>query len=128
MNGKNKIEGLALTGLSAYSNTCWKGQMSCSSDFIFYTTYESRYAECRFAREVIARKKFIHPDNYKKCSIMLRGIGEFSVKCNEHFVHLMEQHALKFFNLFVYQCLLLLRDIWWYKLQSIFKCCSFFQH
>jgi hypothetical protein len=31
-------------------------------------------------------------------------------------------------KLFEYQHLLLLRDMWWSKLLSIFKCCSFFQH
>jgi hypothetical protein len=31
-------------------------------------------------------------------------------------------------QLFEYQHLLLLRDIWWSKLYSIFKCSSFFQH
>jgi hypothetical protein len=31
-------------------------------------------------------------------------------------------------QLFEYQHLLLLRDIWWSKFESIFKCCSFFQH
>ncbi len=31
-------------------------------------------------------------------------------------------------KLFEYQHLLLLRDIRWSKLHSIFKCCSFFQH
>jgi hypothetical protein len=29
-------------------------------------------------------------------------------------------------QLFEYKHLLLLRDIWWSKLKSIFKCCSFF--
>ncbi len=29
---------------------------------------------------------------------MFRRIGEFRVKCNEYFVHLMEQHALKNLN------------------------------
>jgi len=31
-------------------------------------------------------------------------------------------------QLFEYQHLLLLRDIWWSKFLSIFKCCTFFQH
>jgi len=31
-------------------------------------------------------------------------------------------------ELFEYKHLFLLRDIWWSKLYSIFKCCSFFQH
>jgi hypothetical protein len=39
----------------------------------------------------------------------------------------MEQHALKNVKkLFEYKHLLLLRDIWWSKFYSIFKCCSFF--
>ncbi len=29
---------------------------------------------------------------------MLSRSGDFIVKCNEHFVHLMEQHALKILN------------------------------
>jgi hypothetical protein len=31
-------------------------------------------------------------------------------------------------HLFEYQYLLLLRDIWWSKFYSIFKCCSLIQH
>ncbi len=30
--------------------------------------------------------------------------------------------------MFEYKHLLLLRDIWWSKLKSIFKCCSFFKY
>jgi hypothetical protein len=35
-------------------------------------------------------------------------------------------HFKKCKQLFEYQHLLLLRDIWWWKFYSIFKCCSFF--
>ncbi len=40
----------------------------------------------------------------------------------------MEQHTLKNVNNCLNTNLLLLRFIWWSKFESIFKCCSFFQH
>jgi len=43
-------------------------------------------------------------------------------------VYVMEQHALKCKKkMFEFQHLLLLSDIWWLNILSIFRCCSFLQ-
>jgi hypothetical protein len=47
---------------------------------------------------------------------------------NDKILNNRTTHFSKYKQLFEYQHLLLLWDIWWSEFQSIFKCSSFFQH